>query len=203
MQELEPGLFSFYPKTLLLPDSSNLLLSSFGSRTLSSPSLHSLVLQHLSSSSSNSSRSSSSSSSSSSSKAGSGLLRQFDSGSMDDREGSAAAAAAAAAGAAAGSAGTTAATAAAAATKLWILKPYFGSQGNGLLLAAAANDIPAAILKGEAAELFVAQQYIHNPFLLNNKKFDFRVYVLLLGVYPHLQVCCCCCCCCCCSCCCF
>lgn len=33
----------------------------------------------------------------------------------------------------------------------------------------------------------VVQRYIHNPLLVDGLKFDLRVYVVIVGTYPHLS----------------
>ncbi|XP_026190220.1 probable beta-tubulin polyglutamylase [Cyclospora cayetanensis] len=61
--------------------------------------------------------------------------------------------------------------------KTFIIKPDSGSQGRGIYLTQNINDI-------ELSEHFVAQRYIHKPFLLDGLKFDLRLYVLLAGCNP-------------------
>ena len=58
--------------------------------------------------------------------------------------------------------------------KTFILKPEADSQGRGIFLVKKIDDVPDF-------EHFVAQKYISNPLILEELKFDLRIYVLLLG----------------------
>ncbi|KEP60136.1 UNVERIFIED_CONTAM: Tubulin-tyrosine ligase family protein [Hammondia hammondi] len=69
---------------------------------------------------------------------------------------------------------------------VYIIKPDAGTQGAGLKLVSDLEQIPKEILEGQDG--YIVQQYICNPFLLHNRKFDFRVYVLLTAVTPKLNV---------------
>ncbi|KFH02013.1 Tubulin-tyrosine ligase family protein [Toxoplasma gondii VAND] len=69
---------------------------------------------------------------------------------------------------------------------VYIIKPDAGTQGAGLKLVSNLDQIPKEILEGQDG--YIVQQYICNPFLLHNRKFDFRVYVLLTAVTPKLNV---------------
>jgi tubulin polyglutamylase TTLL6/13 len=51
------------------------------------------------------------------------------------------------------------------------------SQGKGIYLSRNFEDI-------DMSEHCISQRYIHNPFLIDGLKFDFRLYILLLGVDP-------------------
>ncbi|UVC49999.1 hypothetical protein MACK_003622 [Theileria orientalis] len=57
-----------------------------------------------------------------------------------------------------------------------IFKPSTGSMGHGVKLVTVPNDITDAMLLD-----YTAQEYIARPLLLNGKKFDIRVYLLLIG----------------------
>lgn len=74
--------------------------------------------------------------------------------------------------------------------RVWILKPDGGAQGSGLRIVCSPNDLPEALARGSSQEgdLFIAQEYVANPLLLNDRKFDLRVYVLVLEVHPTLRV---------------
>eukprot|EP00826_Nyctotherus_ovalis_P017575 TRINITY_DN15180_c0_g2_i4.p2 TRINITY_DN15180_c0_g2~~TRINITY_DN15180_c0_g2_i4.p2 ORF type:complete len:151 (+),score=45.24 TRINITY_DN15180_c0_g2_i4:71-523(+) len=65
----------------------------------------------------------------------------------------------------------------------YILKPSGGSQGAGIQLFQTKSELKS-ILLAEGPEGFVIQTYIPNPLLVDKKKFDMRVYVLLVGVNP-------------------
>ena len=58
---------------------------------------------------------------------------------------------------------------------LWILKPYASSKGRGIELLTNINDLPKRIL---------ATHYIYNPHLINGKKYDLRLYLLVTGYCP-------------------
>lgn len=63
-------------------------------------------------------------------------------------------------------------------TKAWILKPSAGSEGCGILLVMRFKDIPAFVFSSD----YVAQEYISDPLLIDNKKFDLRIYVLVTSI---------------------
>ena len=63
------------------------------------------------------------------------------------------------------------------ARKVFIIKPECESQGKGIYLIKNFDDV-------NVQEHCVAQEYIENPYLLDNLKFDLRIYVLLYGVNP-------------------
>lgn len=60
----------------------------------------------------------------------------------------------------------------------WIIKPVSSSQGRGIFMVNKYSDIPLS------KNHLIACKYIHNPLLINNYKFDLRIYVLLLSVKP-------------------
>ena len=68
---------------------------------------------------------------------------------------------------------------------LLIAKPTKGSQGDGIILIHNKNDINSLNQKlSYTNERYIIQQYIDNPLLINNKKFDLRLYVLISSVKP-------------------
>ncbi|PHJ15131.1 tubulin-tyrosine ligase family protein [Cystoisospora suis] len=81
---------------------------------------------------------------------------------------------------------TTHMSASARKDRVFILKPDAGAQGAGLRLVSGLDQVPDHVLEGQDG--YIVQQYICNPYLLNNRKFDFRVYVLVTSVTPKLQV---------------
>lgn len=76
---------------------------------------------------------------------------------------------------------------------VWIMKPVARSQGKGIFLFKKLKDI-TDWKKGEynatpdpdqpVPETYVVQRYIHNPYLINGRKFDIRVYVLVTSYNP-------------------
>lgn len=60
---------------------------------------------------------------------------------------------------------------------LWIVKPHNLSRGRGIYLV----DDPSEV---SIEEVSVVSKYIANPFLINSKKFDLRIYVLVTSVDP-------------------
>ncbi|XP_014785724.1 tubulin polyglutamylase TTLL7 [Octopus bimaculoides] len=62
-------------------------------------------------------------------------------------------------------------------TQIYIAKPFNGSQGHGIYLCNSIEKIHF----GENA---IVQEYIHKPLLINNVKFDLRLYVLITTCDP-------------------
>ena len=62
----------------------------------------------------------------------------------------------------------------------YILKPSSGAMGRNIHLVQLPEHIP----QDAALEGAVAQQYIDRPLLLDGRKFDCRVYVLVRTVWP-------------------
>ena len=63
---------------------------------------------------------------------------------------------------------------------MYICKPAGSSQGKGIFL---SNDI-FEIREKVYSQQTVVQQYIDNPLLINKRKFDLRVYVLITSMNP-------------------
>lgn len=71
------------------------------------------------------------------------------------------------------------------AERTYIIKPDRGSQGRGILLIQEPDEVPNSFSDGNGA---VAQKYI-KPFLIDGKKFDLRIYVLLTSLNPlHVYI---------------
>lgn len=75
----------------------------------------------------------------------------------------------------------------------WIMKPVAKSQGKGIFLFRKLKDITdwkkdssrtEEQRDGAQVESYVVQRYIENPYLINGKKFDLRVYVLVTSFAP-------------------
>lgn len=60
---------------------------------------------------------------------------------------------------------------------MWIHKPCGSSQGKGIFLINSPNEIPVN-------EPCIISRYIHNPLLINDLKFDVRIYVLVSSFDP-------------------
>jgi hypothetical protein len=60
-------------------------------------------------------------------------------------------------------------------TKLWLLKPCASSRGRGIRLLTDVDNIPKKI---------IATHYIYNPHLINGRKYDLRLYLLVTGYTP-------------------
>ncbi|KAG5446572.1 putative tubulin polyglutamylase ttll9 [Clonorchis sinensis] len=79
---------------------------------------------------------------------------------------------------------------------IWIMKPIAKSQGKGIFLFRKLKDIEAwkrvgmteqacgDILNRESPETYVVSRYIDNPYLVSERKFDLRVYVLVTSFSP-------------------
>ena len=61
--------------------------------------------------------------------------------------------------------------------QLFIIKPVASSQGRGIFLTDNINNIPSGFN-------MIASKYILNPFLINKKKFDLRIYVFVTSIVP-------------------
>jgi tubulin polyglutamylase TTLL6/13 len=61
--------------------------------------------------------------------------------------------------------------------KTFIVKPEAGSQGDGIFLTKTLNKI-------DPEDHCVAQEYIHKPYLIDDLKFDLRIYVMVYGTDP-------------------
>ncbi|CAF0971673.1 unnamed protein product, partial [Brachionus calyciflorus] len=64
----------------------------------------------------------------------------------------------------------------------FIVKPNDGSQGDGIYLI----NSPSGYLntKTDNPKGFIVQEYVHNPFLIDGLKSDFRIYVVILNIKP-------------------
>lgn len=60
---------------------------------------------------------------------------------------------------------------------MWIIKPSASSKGRGIYI---IDDISEAPIK----ENCIISKYVNNPLLINNLKFDIRIYVLVTSIDP-------------------
>jgi len=74
---------------------------------------------------------------------------------------------------------------------IWIMKPVGKSQGKGIFLFNKLSQIsqwkkpPPRHSEGETTvESYIAQKYIDNPYLIGGKKFDIRLYALVVSYSP-------------------
>ena len=58
---------------------------------------------------------------------------------------------------------------------MWLIKPVASSRGRGIKLMTSVNSLPSQGL---------ITRYISNPHLINNKKYDLRLYLLVTGYTP-------------------
>lgn len=61
--------------------------------------------------------------------------------------------------------------------RTFIVKPAASCQGRGIFLTRNLEDLTPF-------DHFVVQRYLHRPFLIDELKFDLRIYVLVCGVDP-------------------
>jgi glutathione synthase/RimK-type ligase-like ATP-grasp enzyme len=67
-----------------------------------------------------------------------------------------------------------------AKSPFYIVKPSVGCQGDGITIIQNLDEVPEAVRNEE----FIVQEYIDNPLLIEGKKFDLRLYVVMFGVEP-------------------
>ena len=65
--------------------------------------------------------------------------------------------------------------------RLWITKPVASSCGKGIKVITAER---ALVLSKSSDRKMLVQRYLSDPYLINKKKFDMRLYVLVTGVDP-------------------
>lgn len=70
---------------------------------------------------------------------------------------------------------------------IFIVKPNDGSQGDGIYLIKNANEYKESLLEKINSKSHIAQEYIHNPYLIDGFKSDLRIYVIINKLDP-LQI---------------
>jgi len=69
--------------------------------------------------------------------------------------------------------------------RLYIAKPTSGSHGDGITLVRSIKDLPISKYATNVKDM-VIQEYIDRPLLIDGKKFDLRLYVLISSVKPMI-----------------
>jgi tubulin polyglutamylase TTLL1 len=69
---------------------------------------------------------------------------------------------------------------------MWIMKPCSKAQGKGIFIINKLSQTKKWA-NSKAVEGYVVSRYIENPLLIGGKKFDLRMYVLVISYRP-LQV---------------
>ena len=59
----------------------------------------------------------------------------------------------------------------------WIVKLSVGKRGLGIKVISSSSEIPSQ-------QDYVAQEYIHNPLLVNRRKFHLRLYLVITNMQP-------------------
>lgn len=71
--------------------------------------------------------------------------------------------------------------------KTFIVKPQSGAQGDGIFLVQTWRDLETKLL-GRRHDDYLAQRYIENPLMIENKKFDIRIYLLISDICDRFEV---------------
>jgi hypothetical protein len=75
-------------------------------------------------------------------------------------------------------------------SSLWIMKPCASSCGKGIKVVtghqamANASAVGSGSKAAASAKKYLYQRYLRSPYLIDGKKFDLRIYVLVAGVDP-------------------
>lgn len=69
--------------------------------------------------------------------------------------------------------------------RYYIAKPTDGAQGDGIILMKNFKDLPSKAY-GSPYSGLVVQEYVSNPLLIDGKKFDLRLYLLISNVKPMI-----------------
>ena len=74
----------------------------------------------------------------------------------------------------------------------WIVKPAGSSQGRGIYIISNPLELPDTYQNSKNEDNWIVERYIDNPLLIDNRKFDLRLYVAVtsfnpLKVYLHKE----------------
>lgn len=69
--------------------------------------------------------------------------------------------------------------------RIWIMKPCRRSQGNGICLVNSTDQVARQMYMAQVAgEAYLISRYIENPLLIGGRKFDLRLFVLVISFRP-------------------
>ena len=71
---------------------------------------------------------------------------------------------------------------------LWVLKPVAGQGGDGITIHSNLTFFYKEYATCSKQSKYIVQEYVSNPLLLNNRKFDIRAYMLIAKTSPHYLV---------------
>lgn len=66
----------------------------------------------------------------------------------------------------------------------WIIKPAGSSQGRGIFITSNPLELPDTYQNSKSDENWIVERYVDNPLLVDNRKFDLRLYVAVTSFNP-------------------